>query len=117
MADNLFKVTEPENEKMFNRKIWKNIVKKEYNSFPVFNPEYNYINILLKDAGYNRYGEVKYDETFLYKLHFCYWLLKREKYKISDNDSIEKGIDDMSVDDLFKPIYLTYLRNKRNGMP
>ncbi|CAG8796035.1 33652_t:CDS:2, partial [Racocetra persica] len=117
MADNLFKVTDPESEKMFNRKIWKNIVKKEYNLLSIFNPKYNYINILLKDAGYYRYGEVKYDETFLYKLHFCYWLLKREKYKISDNDSNKQGIDDMSVDDLFEPIYFTYLRNKRNRMP
>ncbi|CAG8743863.1 5524_t:CDS:2, partial [Racocetra persica] len=116
MANNLFKVTDPESEKMFNKKIWKNIVKKEYNSVPVFNPKHNYINVLLKDAGYYRYSEVKYGETFLYKLHYCYWLLKPKKYKISDNEAIEQGIDDMSVDDLFEPIYLTYLRNTQNGM-
>ncbi|CAG8824360.1 25849_t:CDS:1, partial [Racocetra persica] len=50
IANNLFKVTDLESEKMFNRKIWKNIIKKEYDSFPTFNPKHNYINVLLKDA-------------------------------------------------------------------
>ncbi|CAG8815739.1 31170_t:CDS:2, partial [Racocetra persica] len=50
MADNFFKITDLESEKMFNRKIWKNIIKKEYDLFPTFNPKHNYINVLLKDA-------------------------------------------------------------------
>ncbi|CAG8700780.1 22108_t:CDS:1, partial [Racocetra persica] len=78
MAKNLFKINDPESEKMFNRKIWKNIIKKEYNSFPVFNPKYNYINIIVKELGYNSWDTLKYDESFSEKLHHCHRYLQVE---------------------------------------
>ncbi|CAG8829659.1 34392_t:CDS:1, partial [Racocetra persica] len=41
MVDNLFKVTDLESEKIFNKKIWQNIIKKEYDLVPNFNPKHN----------------------------------------------------------------------------
>ncbi|CAG8645373.1 37091_t:CDS:2 [Racocetra persica] len=114
MVENMFKLIDPESEKMFNRKIWKNIIKKEYDLFSTFNPNYNYINVMVKDLGYYLWGLPKYeDETFLDKIYRCHKYLQIE----INSEYIEDGTNDMSVDNLFEPNSLIVYKNRRNGIP
>ncbi|CAG8758463.1 24853_t:CDS:2, partial [Racocetra persica] len=86
MLDPKTKINDP---KSFNRKLG-----------------YGSIDALVKacyenNAGYNRWSNPKYDETFLYKLHYCYWLLNDDsKEQEEENKKIKAENEENTKENL-----------------